>query len=164
MRRAGGFSVAEALVASLIVTIVLIGVGSLFTALGRQAERQGGRTPSVGGMTDVALDRMERDLQRATDFPERAGRLHADPRTLLLTLTDGKVVAWRQEGSALVRSSEDERGRLRDRKILDGVTLLVMQRRAQVLFDMSVRRRGEPQRMRTVLLRNAGAPASEEEP
>ena len=151
---ARGFSIAEALVATLIVTIVLVAAGTVFSAIGKRADRESGRSPGVGGATDAALERLERDLVLAEGLPRRSGRLRADGRTLLLKMRDGSIVTWRQEGSLLLRGTEDERRRLIDKTIADRVLLLDLSPRGERLFDVALRRRQEPLRRRTVLLRN----------
>lgn len=157
MSRAGsgrGFSIAEMLVAMLLVSFVLVAAGSIFSAIGRRADRESGRAPGIGGPTDVALDRLERDLQLAESFPARSGPLRADARTLLIETQDGSLVTWRQQGSRLLRGTEDERHRIVERLVADQMLTFDVQPRSLVLRDVALRRRGEPLRLRTVLLRN----------
>ena len=154
MRGARGLSLAEVLVALLITTIVLLGAGAFFTAVGRQASREGGRSPGVGGPTDAALGRLERDLTMATSLPRHEGRVHADGQTLLLTLPDGTLVQWRQDGDRLVRAVMDDRRRFDEKRVLDRVLFVDLRTRSARLFEVGLRRKEEPVRRRTVLLRN----------
>lgn len=154
MRSARGYSVAEMLVALLLVSVVLACAGIVFTAIGRRADREAGRSPGVGGMTDAVMERLERDLQLATELPSHEGRHRAGPQSLLLRMPDESLVVWRQEGSRLLRGAEDERGRLRERPVLDALLVVNFSERTASLFDVVVRRRDEPLRRRTVLLRN----------
>lgn len=156
MRPARGFSIAETLVAMLLVSFVLVACGAIFTAIGKRTDAESGRSAGIGGMTDFALERMERDLVLATDLPDRFGRLRADGRTLLMTMPDESVVTWRQEGSKLLRGTTDDRRRLLERPVVDAMLLLDLSRRNEGLFEVALRRRQEPLRRRTILMRNVG--------
>jgi type II secretory pathway component PulJ len=164
MRPSHGFSLAEALVALVLTSIVLVAAGAFFAALGRHADREAGRSPGVGGPTDAAIARLERDLTLAESLPRRAGRRHADSRTLLLELQDGSVVAWTQDGSRLMRGVQDDRHRFDDKLVLDRLRFVDLRPRSERLFEIGLSRRDEPVRRRTVLLRNLDTGPSDDDP
>lgn len=156
MRRARGFSLAEAVVASLLVAVVLLASAAVFTAIGRRTDSESARLPSVGGMTDVALDRLERDLVDAERLPATFGPFERGRRVLILEMPSGGTVVWHQEGARLFRSATDDDHVLRDRAIVDRMLLVEFAERTERMLDVRLRRRQEPPRLRTVLLRNAG--------
>ena len=91
-RNARGFSAVEALVATLLITIVLIAVGSAFSMIGRRADRENGRAPGIGGRTDVALERLERDLVLAARVTRSGSALEG--ATVVVDLASGQRVKW----------------------------------------------------------------------
>ncbi len=157
LRDARGVSMVEALVAMLILTIVFIAVGSVFSSLGRRADREGSRAPGIGGPTEAAVERLERDLLMA-ERVKRGGSAR-DGAFLVIELASGSRVEWALLDERLLRSESDPGAdpevEPRARLVLDRVCLLELRSRGHGLVDLALRRGDEPLRARTVLLRNA---------
>jgi hypothetical protein len=145
-------SLAEMLVVVAITGMLVLGTATVLISLTRHAGIQAGRPPRVGGRTDVALEAIERDLQLARAIPADAGGLPAG--FLLVERADGELVTWRQQGQHLLRGTVDEEHELHERTVADALLLFDAQRAGPRLVDVTLRRREEPVRRRSVLLRN----------
>jgi type II secretory pathway pseudopilin PulG len=154
-------SYVEMLVAITIVTIVLLVAGAMLVQLSRQAEQQASRAPVVGGMTDLALDQLEKDLREATSVDLAGG---AAVTTLSIDTVSGDKIKWTAEGSDVSRARVPAKGPATNRVVARDVAVSDWQRRSTHLFDIEMRRKNESVRQRTVLLRNVDRePPREEE-
>ena len=161
-RRQGGMSYIEMLVALSIVTLVLIIAGAMLVQMSRQAETQGLRRQAVGGVTDLALDQLERDLREAlhvTDASEEGGA-----RELVIDAPDGERIRWKTDGASLSRRREMRDGKVFERVVASDLSLIDWRARSTHLFDVLLRRKDETLRQRTVLMRNLDRGGPEEAP
>jgi len=154
MRGTRGVSLPEALVAALLVSIVLVAAGAMLSQIGaaRTARRKVAERRRPHGR------RARPARARAAGGREGDGR--GGGREIELDLASGSHVIWRQDGPRLLRATlapDVGHGRPADpveRVVLDGLLLVDLRRRSQHLVEVALRRRDEPLRRRTVLLRN----------
>jgi hypothetical protein len=152
----------EMLVALSIVTLVLIVAGAMLVQMSRQAESQGLRQQAVGGVTDLALDRIEQDLREALHV--RDGVDEGGARELVIDAPGGDRIRWKIDGGNLTRRREISLDATFDRVVATEVSLAEWRPRSTHLFDVLLRRTGETLRQRTVLLRNLDRGGLAEEP
>ena len=159
-RSARGASLLELLVALAVSTVVVLIAAVLLAKLARGQRRQGARSAAVGSDTDIALGLLERDARAAVGFPRRLGDYHAGRDVLLLQPAGGAVV-WHAEGGLLWRVVVEADGSERRRRVLDELLAAELSTTPRGLVTVSLRRRDEPPRARSVAARNrfpAGEP------
>ena len=156
LRRQGGMSLAELLVAVALSAVVLLAGTALLIRLLHQASDELGRPPVIGGRDQLALRQMERDAQAAVAAPESRGHWRTEQGTILFEMADGRLIVYHREEERLLRTvigAPHEPERVRE--LADGLIGADFAR-SGTLFHLRLTRSGRPGRYRVVLGRNLG--------
>ena len=154
-RRERDMSLIEMLVSLALTSIVLVGGALLLVQLSRWVASDMARPTAVGGMTDIALGLLERDIRNARALLPSEGDLKEGPTTLLLLLPGDLIVVYHQEEGKLLRLVADrEEDFYRERVLVEDVQKVDFRANVAGMLFLTIQRRDERERTRVVLARN----------